>query len=132
MQTSARTSWLPEISTRMLLLVAVTGCLWGAVVKVALAQHYHVTCVAHGFVHGESTTDGSFFARVESGCGAGVRECKLYVYGSLIGSQTASGSTTCNFWSRSAGSFSECGSTAHTYASGVFSSHVHKAHNYCA
>ena len=56
----------------MLVLVLCTGFLWGAAVKIAIAEHYHVACVGHGFVHGESTTDGSFFARVEAGCGGGV------------------------------------------------------------
>lgn len=120
------------ISPRLLVVVLCTGLLWGAAVKIAMAEHYHVACIAHGFVHGESTTDGSFFARVESGCGAGVRECRLYTYGSHVGSQTVSGTTTCNVWSRTFGSYTECASTAHTSAAGVFSSHVHKAHNYCA
>ena len=119
-------------SPRLLVLLVAVGFLWGAIVKVALADHYHVACVGHGFVHGESTGDGSFFARVEAGCGSSSRECRLYAWGSLVGSQTVSGSTTtCNYWSRTDGNHSECGSTAHTWSSGVFSSHVHKAHNYC-
>jgi len=116
----------------LVLVILLTGFVWGAAVKVALADHYHVACVGHGFVHGESTTDGSFFARVEPGCGSTLRECDLYTNGSFIGGSSVSGSTaTCNLWSRSLGSYSECASTAHTYASGVFSDHVHKAHNWC-
>jgi hypothetical protein len=115
----------------VLTLLVAAGFAWGAIVTVALADHYHVACVGHGFVHGESTTDGSFFARVEAGCGSPERRCALYAFGSLVGSQTVGGSQTCNYWSRSAGNYSECGSTAHTWSSGVFSSHVHKAHNYC-
>jgi hypothetical protein len=116
---------------RFALIVLLTGFLWGAVVKVALAEHYHVNCVGHGFVHGESTTDGSFFARVEAGCGSTFRRCDLYTNGSFIGGSSASGSLTCNLWSRSLGSYTECASTAHVYSAGLFSDHVHKAHNWC-
>jgi len=117
---------------RFVLVILLTGFLWGAAVKVALADHYHVACVGHGFVHGDSTTDGSFFSRVEAGCGSTLRECELYTNGSFIGGSSVSGSTaTCNLWSRSLGSYTECASTAHTYSSGVFSNHVHKAHNWC-
>ena len=119
-------------SPKALVLILCTGFLWGAAVKVALADHYHVNCVGHGFVHGESTTDGSFFARVETGCGSTWRECKLYTYGSFVGGMTTTGSATCNLWSRNFGNFTECASTAHVQAAGVFGSHVHKAHNYCA
>ena len=65
---------------RFALIILLTGFLWGALVKVALAEHYHVNCVGHGFVHGEATT---------------------------------------------------CASTAHVYSAGLFSDHVHKAHNWC-
>jgi hypothetical protein len=123
---------LTGISPRVLVIVLCTGFLWGAAVKIAMAEHYHVACVGHGFVHGDSTTDGSFFARVESGCGGGARECKLYTNGSHVGSLTTTGGTICNLWSRNFGNFTECASTAHTWGSGIFSSHVHKAHNYCA
>src|SRR5215218_6015722 len=86
---------------RFLLVILLTGFVWGAAVKVALADHYHVACVGHGFVHGDSTTDGSFFARVEAGCGSSLRECELYTHGSFIGGSSVSGSTaTCNLWSR--------------------------------
>jgi hypothetical protein len=120
-----------RLSLRFLLIILLTGFAWGAMVKVALADHYHVACVGHGFVHGESTTDGSFFSRVEAGCGSTYRQCDLYSNGSFIGGSSASGSLTCNLWSRSIGNFTECASTAHTYSAGVFSNHVHKAHNWC-
>lgn len=132
MRSSAPSLRETTLSPRFLLVILITGFLWGAVVKVALADHYHVACVGHGFVHGDSTTDGSFFARVEAGCGSTLRECSLYTYGSFIGGSSVSGTTaTCNLWSRSLGTYSECASTAHVYSSGVFSNHVHKAHNWC-
>jgi len=117
---------------RVVLLLALAGFAWGAMVKVALAQHYHVNCVGHGLVHGSSTTDGSFFARVEAGCGSTSRRCELYTHGSFDGGETVSGTTTtCNAWSRSFGDFTECASTAHVYSAGVFADHVHLAHNWC-
>jgi hypothetical protein len=114
------------------LLMAIAGFAWGGLVTVALANHYHVNCVGHGLVHGASTTDGSFFARVEAGCGSPSRSCKLYTNGSFDGGETVSGSTTtCNAWSRSFGNYTECASSAHVASSGVFAEHVHFAHNWC-
>ena len=122
----------PLVSPRLILVILLTGFAWGAAVTIALADHYHVACVGHGFVHGDSTGDGSFFSRVEAGCGSPQRRCELYTNGSWIGVSTVNNSTqTCNLWSRSLGNYTECASTAHTYSSGVFSNHVHKAHNWC-
>ena len=120
------------ITPRFVLIVLLTGFIWGAAVRVALADHYHVACVGHGFVHGDSTTDGSFFSRVEAGCGSTYRQCEIYSNGAFKGSTSVSNSSsTCNLWSRSLGNYTECASTAHTYSAGVFSNHVHKAHNWC-
>ena len=45
----------------------VAGC-FTSVVRVALANHYHCDSgICHGFVHGESLTDGSFFSRTREG-----------------------------------------------------------------
>jgi len=48
---------------------------FGAIVRRAFADDYHTNCVGHGFVHGSSQTDGSFYSRVASGCGSGWRSC---------------------------------------------------------
>ena len=117
----------------LLVLALVCSFGFGAIVRVAVADHYHVACVGHGFVHGNYTTDGSFHGRVDAGCGSTVRNCHLYTYGSYIGGQTVTGpSATCNAWSWNYGNYTECASTTHVDSSGVFSSHVHKAHNWCA
>lgn len=102
-------------------------------VRVAVASSgYHVTCVGHGFVHGTSLTDGSFFSRVEPGCGSTLRTCDLYASGGYVGGQVVTGTTaTCNAWSRDYGSFTECASTAHVASSGVFAKHIHTAVNRC-
>src|SRR4051812_43058007 len=57
------------LSRGVLLLALLCAASFGAIVRVALAvDNYHVTCVEHGFYGGASTTDGSFFSRVDSGC----------------------------------------------------------------
>ena len=130
---SSRSDSTKRRSTPLLVLALVCSFSFGAIVRVAVADHYHTACVGHGFVHGNYTTDGSFYGRVESGCGSTLRTCHLYTWGSYIGGQTVTGSTaTCNAWSRSFGDFTECASTAHVESYGVFSNHVHKAHNWCA
>lgn len=114
------------------LLAMALGCsfAFGAIVQVAFADDYHTNCVGHGYVHGGSQTDGSFFSRVESGCGSGWRSCNLYVSGSYIGGLTV-GNATCNAWSRNWGNYLECASTSHTTFSPYFGNHVHKASNWC-
>ncbi len=103
---------------------------FGAIVKLAFADDYHVNCVGHGFVHGGSQTDGSFFSRVEAGCGSGWRSCDIYVSGSYVGGLLV-GASTCNAWSRSFGTFTECHATSHTEFPPYFGDHVHKASNWC-
>jgi hypothetical protein len=121
-----------RLTTPLLLLVLVCAFSFGALVRVAFADHYHTNCVGHGFVHGDSLSDGSFFGRVEPGCGSTLRTCDLYTSGSWIGGVTVTGTTaTCTAWSIDFGSYTECASTTHVASSGVFSSHVHKAHNWC-
>lgn len=111
---------------------AVALTCFAAIVSVARADHYHTTCVGHGFVHGDNLNDGSFFSRVEAGCGSTYRRCELYSYGTWRGTQVVSGSTaTCNAWSNEFGSYTECAGSAHTYSAGVFADHAHRAHNWC-
>jgi hypothetical protein len=121
-----------RLTMPLLLLVLVCSFSFGALVRVAFAEHYHTNCVGHGFVHGDSLTDGSFYGRVEPGCGSRLRTCDLYTSGSFIGGQIVTGTTaTCSAWSRSYGSFTECASTTHVASSGVFAEHVHLASNWC-
>lgn len=120
-----------RVTVPLLVLALVCSFSFGAIVRIAVAD-YHTTCVGHGFVHGGSLTDGSFFGRVEPGCGSTLRNCHLYSWGSYIGGQTVTGSTaTCNAWSWNFGNYTECASTTHVSNQGVFSNHVHKASNWC-
>jgi hypothetical protein len=98
------------------------------VVNGASGAHYHVECVGNGFVHGTSTTDGSFHSRVEASCGSGLKVCALYTSGTYRGYASTYDPNTCNFW---VGSGTECASEAHVDFNGVFVSHVHYAHNWC-
>jgi len=121
-----------RLTVPLLLLVLFCAFSFGALVRVAFADHFHVTCVPHGFVHGDSLTDGSFFSRVDPGCGSTVRRCDLYTSGSYLGGQIVTGTTaTCMAWSVDYGHVSECASTAHVESVGVFSRHHHKPENWC-
>jgi hypothetical protein len=101
---------------------------WGFAAQTAVSGHYHTNCVGHGLVHGGSTTDGSFHSRVESGCGGGWKTCSLYTSYSLRGTSYALDPSSCNFW---VGTGTECASEAHVDYDGIFSSHIHWAHNWC-
>jgi hypothetical protein len=115
-----------------MLLAVICAFSFGAIVKVALADSYHVACVGHGFDAGSNASDGSFFGRIEAGCGSSYRECDLYNYGGFIGGSSVYGAGgMCNAWSRNFGNFNECASTTHVYDAGVFSDHVHLAPNWC-
>lgn len=120
-----------RLSRDLLLLCVFCAFSFGAIVHVALATSYHTTCVGHGFVSGSSQTDGSFFSRVEVGCGSTYRRCQIYTGGTHMATEVAYDSTTCNLWSNSIGSLSECNSSAHVYNQGVFSDHFHLAPNWC-
>jgi hypothetical protein len=121
-----------RLTALLLLMVLLCAFSFGALVRVALADHFHVTCVPHGFVHGNANNDESFYARVDAGCGSTLRICDLYTSGSYLGGQVVTGTTaTCSSWSIEFGHFTECASTAHVESRGVFSRHVHKAHNWC-
>jgi hypothetical protein len=121
-----------ELSRGLVLLAVLCAFSFGAIVKVAFAVDYHVTCVGHGFVSGGSLTDGSFFSRVDAGCGSTYRNCAIYTGGVFQGDQTVFDSgTTCNAWSNSFGTLTECASTAHVSDPAAFSDHVHLPSNWC-
>jgi hypothetical protein len=120
------------LSTGLVVLALICAFSFGAIVRAATADSYHVTCVAHGFVEGGSQTDGSYFSRVDPGCGSTVRGCDIYSYNTYRGGQTAYGAgTTCNVWSREFGDYTECAGAAYLYDPAAFSSHFHYAPNRC-
>jgi hypothetical protein len=116
----------------VLVLALLCAFSFGVIVRVATADSsYHVTCVGHGFIEGGSQTDGSFFSRVDDGCGSTYRICGIYSYNTWRGDQDAHGNTICNAWSRDFGNYTECAGSAYTYDQGVFSAHFHYAPNRC-
>jgi hypothetical protein len=116
----------------LVLLALFCAASFGAIVKIASAASYHTTCVGHGFVEGASQTDGSFFSRVEAGCGSTYRDCELWYSSTALGSQQAYGTTgTCNANSRDYGDYTECHGNARVYDQDVFSYHQHNAPNWC-
>lgn len=122
---------IDNLPRALVLLSLLCAFSFGAIVKVALASSYHTTCVGHGFVDGASPSDGSFFSRVEVGCGSTYRRCRIYTNGALQGTENAYNTTICNLWSNALGTLQECASSAHIYNEGVFSDHFHLAPNWC-
>lgn len=116
-------------AVRAAVLAALTLAAMVAFSGTATANHYHTNCVGHGMVHGSSTTDGSFFARVEGGCSdPGMKTCSVRT-GSLVYATSYIGTgnpATCNQWSN------YCCAEQSSYATvdfnGVFSSHSHYPH----
>lgn len=121
-----------QLSFGVILLALVCAFSFGAIVKVATADpSYHVNCVGHGFIEGDSQTDGSFFARVDDGCGSDYHECSIYSYGVFRGGTATGANGICSAWSRWYGNYTECAGSAVVYARYVFSSHPHYAPNKC-
>jgi hypothetical protein len=123
----------PGRVSRALLFGALMAAIAGFGTQAAVGNHYHTTCVGNGFVHGSSTTDSSYHARVESdgvlgGCGDGSRVCDLYTWDVYRGGEVAYDPATCNFW---VGTGTECASEAHVDFNGTWASHTHYAHNWC-
>lgn len=114
----------------LVLLTLLTAFSFGAIVKAAFAD-YHVNCVGHGFAPGANPSDGSFFSRVETGCGSSTRNCDIYVSGAFKGGASVGGSATCNAWSNAYGAYRECAGSAHVDYVGVFTRHAHNADSYC-
>ncbi|MCD6726985.1 MAG: hypothetical protein LT070_07065 [Solirubrobacteraceae bacterium] len=123
----------------LILICLIASFSFGAIVATAFATHYHSTNgIDHGFVHGSSNTDGSFFSRVSSGTAP--RSCQLDTVNHPEGYRTITigdFTTTCNLWSRDIWeSATECRYRADTYAgwstlSAGFDWHVHRPVNYC-
>ena len=116
---------------RLALATFVVGAVAVGVPSTASANHWHQNCVWHGFVHGSSTSDNQFHARVEAGCGnPGQKYCRLiYIDSGGQGpSETipAGSGATCNV--SSYGNWGEYASVARVDFNGIFSSHDHGPH----
>lgn len=129
--TRAAAAAIDRMTIGLIVLTMTCAFSFGAIVTAALADDAHVTCVAHGLYNGASTSDGSFFARVETGCGNGTRHCDIYVSDVFKGGISTAGAGTCSSWSRDYGNYTECAGSAHVDYSGVFARHAHNSPGYC-
>jgi hypothetical protein len=119
----------------VVLLAAMTAFFFGAVIKVATADHYHTAgyCGApNGLVHGSSTTDQAYHARIELGnCPPTHKYCAVYNSqsgGALNYAETYD--STCNAFTSWNGA-AECHGYAVVDYEVVFGQHNHLAHNWC-
>lgn len=118
-------------SQRITLIAALAVGGLSVVAPQSRADHFHVNCNGHGFVHGENTNDGSFFSRVDGGPCNHSSSCSLYQFSSFLGGAAASPGVTCNNWSRNYGNYQECPGWANVYLATRFDFHRHNAHNWC-
>lgn len=117
------------VTSKLLVFLTTVGALF-VFSATASAGHYHNNCVDHGMVHGSSTTDGAWHARVEGGCGnPGTKSCLVKSssgtthYASYVG---AGSTATCNQFSY--GCCNEQTGYAQVGFVAVFSTHNHNAH----
>lgn len=105
----------------------------GAITNVATADHYHINCNNHGLVHGSSTADSNYHARVEGTPCRGAAYCTVGQWGNpLFDGYVPGNGTTCNV--HAVGYGPECAGTADVeafYANGAFVLHRHYAHSRC-
>ena len=112
---------------------------FSAAVHVASADHYHVFCNAggaagHGFVHGGSTTDGAWHARVETGCGNTLKYCEAGSIGQGSKGFTRSLESACDKLVYGTGYLykdQECWGWAYLSQDARINPHYHYAHNRC-
>lgn len=125
-----------RLGRSVLLLALCAAFLFGAIVQVALAGHFHTyNEVNHGVVHGNDVEDGSFFGRTES---LWITTLTCYVgdayRGWYAGAQTTGGTYgTCSLWSVREGApgyVNECSSLSYNAASRRLDGHTHGGHYY--
>lgn len=122
-----------------LLIVALFAAFaFGAMVKVALADHYHsFNMIGHGVIHGDSTTDGYFFTETDSPWLGTAGDPNLNYcligdarYGNYADLYTAN-SDRCRIWSaRVADRVDECYAYTQNAVENKLQAHTHLAHNY--
>jgi hypothetical protein len=86
--TEHRRTRLPAM---ILALLFVCTSSFGAISTFAWGSHYPTDCVAHGFVHGDHTTDGLFLRARLRWLRGTTKRCNLFTYGSFIGGYTVGG-----------------------------------------
>lgn len=113
-----------------LLVLAALGVAVLGVTGAANAEHYHTNCNDHGLVHGSSTSDTAFHARVVGGPCQAVSYCYVGAYNvGYLATYVASPGVTCDSFTQ--WQAAECGGYADTQLNGRFGWHRHYAHNWC-
>lgn len=116
-------------SRGLLTLAAAAAFSCGAITNIATADHYHVNCNNHGLVHGSSTSDSSYHARVEGTPCQGSSFCRVGQWDSALVERWASAGQTCN--AHAYGYGPECVGFAEVSLHGHIYGHRHNAHNWC-
>jgi hypothetical protein len=112
-------------------LVLAAAFSFGVIVRAAMAVHFHTTAcgTGHGMVHGTSTTDGKFHARVDrGGCPATHKGCVAYYVPTttvLASEQTTTANCDAYY---GGGAYSEYQEAAYVTYDTVFSGHSHYHH----
>lgn len=134
----ASSSLLP-VGARGVLIALLAAFVFGLVIKAAFAVEYHtVSGLPHGWVGGESASDGSFFARAD-GRGTGLGSvCYIDSADHPFPSSPTRGYTLefaalCNAWSNDffTDSPTECHWRAYVGNGSPVAVHHHVADNYC-
>ena len=114
------------------MLAAAAAFSFGAIVSFATAGHYHVNCNNHGLVHGGSTADSAYHARVESAPCWYPSRCDVGQWNNIIRYGTAGRGVTCDTFIYAG---PECAGLARVELGDVgvvvFNYHGHKAHSPC-
>jgi len=124
---------------RAVVLALLASLAFGALVRVAIAEtdNYHsIAGVWHGFVHGESKTDGSFHSRARTGDTTQYpRGCEIDSASGYVAAHEEYGDvfTTCDIWSLRVFSSTptECYWRAETMSGRAFPWHHNRPTNYC-
>jgi hypothetical protein len=126
----------------LLVLLLVAAFSFSAITSAALAAHFHAyACdggcsIGHGVVHGDSTTDGSFFSRIDAHAsgipGSFWSTCALYANLTHLGSEETPYGQGCSPWSGGTGFWNESQARATVVSQDgsqyAIPSHTHTAH----
>lgn len=100
----------------VVLLVLLAATAFSAIISAAVAGHWHnYACggscsIYHGFVHGSSTTDGSYFARINDHAPdryAYWSDCWVYGNYTIVSFDEGATGAGCNAWTGSVGFYNE-------------------------
>ncbi len=122
-----------------MLVVLCVALLFGAVVRVALADHWHAWCSSggsayHGLVHGGSSSDNTWRSQIENSCGNYTKYCEVGSVGAGSMGYAVETYNTCD--RRGDGGYTpakntECWGWSYVDYANRFSGHYHYAHNRC-